>query len=649
MLNQATRQFSKMHARRNPNLSIQATASYSQLEPPPRSATSGAFLSPTISSRHGLLSSPSPLSPSLPSLVPRHGKKQPSVSHSKLVKQLLIGCCGAIFLIWFVIRQVYVGQQQRAILGEDGEEWEMVGGNQLPQEPSALALQDANGKMRWTVSIPDSYDFPLRPAQYREICRQSLELVKELHQDDQASTSFAKRMLNYYQKDEYYIDILEAEQQGLLPAPKATGGRPKGFVEDEAIADGIDTAGLKVCDKTLTYVMETEDAGFGNTLMRLWMSYGLAKAEGRTFFIDDTRWYVTVLHSQTRLVTRKRCGVLTVHRPYGKYSSYFIPPPTAGCLPPPKSHMVPCPHNARHIVVSGATVTSHFGLAFTEEWEDATKMRVQRQRKIFGLVRTGYEALFKLRTDDAKYVLNRALELYGAVKEEGGISIGMHVRHGDKHPMEYQYQKDYIPLDRYLDTARDLYIDIVEGGLKKKKQKQKRTISSPGQQSPSDKAPLQARHTSSKMVLASDDPVVYESPELGPNSIRAQDRIMLATKSALEAAQGQKNPWIDEITGWEGGFYRDVFFSLGQPAGNAGDALKTHAEKVPEQALRLRELVGRAYLLDVAVLARADTVVCTVSSVTCRLLAVMMGWENAVGKGMWRNVDGDFDWRGIMW
>ena len=266
-------------------------------------------------------------------------------------------------------------------------------------------------------------------------------------------------------------------------------------------------------------------------------------------------------------------------------------------------------------------------------------MRVQRQHKIFGLLRTGYEALFKLRTDDAEYVVNRALELYGAVKEEGGLSIGMHVRHGDKHPMEYQYQKDYIPLDRYIDTARDLYIDIVEGGSKHKR-------------TPEEAKALLARHTSSKMILASDDPLVYESPELGPNTIRAQDRIILATKAALEAAQSQnkKNNWIDEITGWEGGFYRDVFFSLGQPVGNADDMNKlSNTEGVPEQAMKLRELVGRAYLIDLAVLSKADTMVCTVSSIACRLLAVMMGWESAIGERKWRNIDGDFEWKGIMW
>lgn len=239
-------------------------------------------------------------------------------------------------------------------------------------------------------------------------------------------------------------------------------------------------------------------------------------------------------------------------------------------------------------------------------------------------------------------MLQKAHDMYGAVKLEGGLSIGMHVRRGDKHPMEYQYAKDYIPLARYIETARDLYIEIVEGESKRSK---KRSSSS---------SPLAPRHTSSKMILASDDPLVYDSPELGPNSIRAQDRIVLATKQQLEAAQkeAKKNPWIDEITGWEGGFYHDVFFSLGQPVGNAKDmkeVTKNPAADVPESAMKLRELVGRAYLLDLAVLGKADTLICTMSSVSCRLLAVMMGWKDAIEGNKWRNIDGSFDWRGIIW
>jgi len=287
MLNQASKKLSKMHARRNPNLSIQATASYAQLSPSVHSATSGAFLSPTVASRRGLLARSPPSSPSLPSLLPKHGKKPSQQSHSKLFKRTVVSCCGVAFILWLVLRQLYTSSQQ-AVGYDDGEEWEIVGGNQLPKEPSAVAVQDIQGKMRWTVSIPSNLDFPLQPAQYRDICHQCMELAQQVRQEAQSS-SIARRMLNYYQKDQYYIDVQQAEDQSLLPPSRATG-RPKGFVEDESIADGFSPVGLKVCDKTLTYVMETDDAGFGNTLMRLWLSYGLAEAEGRTFFIDDTRW-----------------------------------------------------------------------------------------------------------------------------------------------------------------------------------------------------------------------------------------------------------------------------------------------------------------------------------------------------------------------
>jgi hypothetical protein len=33
----------------------------------------------------------------------------------------------------------------------------------------------------------------------------------------------------------------------------------------------------------------------------------------------------------------------------------------------------------------------------------------------------------------------------------------------------------------------------------------------------------------------------------------------------------------------------------------------------------------------------------------CRILGVMMGWDRMVEKGVWVNIDGDFDWRGVAW
>ena len=155
---------------------------------------------------------------------------------------------------------------------------------------------------------------------------------------------------------------------------------------------------------------------------------------------------------------------------------------------------------------------------------------------------------------------------------------------------------------------------------------------------------------------------------------------MLASKNQLEAAQGgRKNPWVDEIHGWEGGFYRDQFFGLGRDDKDRGSYLgKSKAGMGAQQdavhslefartggvmledenpdftdppgdgAKAMRHLVGRAYLLDLAVLGESDAVVCAVSASACRLLAVMMGWDKAVTQGKWRNVDGGFGWRGLV-
>ena len=54
-------------------------------------------------------------------------------------------------------------------------------------------------------------------------------------------------------------------------------------------------------------------------------------------------------------------------------------------------------------------------------------------------------------------------------------------------------------------------------------------------------------------------------------------------------------------------------------------------------------------MLDLAILGHSDRIVCTVSSLACRLLAVIMGWEKAIVNKGWHNVDGDYDWQGIVW
>ena len=259
-----------------------------------------------------------------------------------------------------------------------------------------------------------------------------------------------------------------------------------------------------------------------------------------------------------------------------------------------------------------------------------------RQVNIFALLRTGYEELFHLADSDADYVDKRVNEFDSMIRNEGGLMVGVHVRHGDRHPLEFQYQNSYIPLEHYADAAKGFISNA---------------------QPPKNGSEALSSVIASKIVLASDDPEVYNSTAFS-QPLRAQEMIMLASKSHADAAQGPPSgtQFQDENLGWEGGFFKDVFWGLGSPSRSShslqerDELLESQRRKPPsELTMQLRTLVGRSYLLDLAVVGKADGIVCAVSSIACRLLAVMMGWEKGILQKGWRNVDGDFDWRGIVW
>lgn len=225
--------------------------------------------------------------------------------------------------------------------------------------------------------------------------------------------------------------------------------------------------------------------------------------------------------------------------------------------------------------------------------------------------------------------------------------VGVHVRHGDQHPWEYQYQWSYTPLGRYVDAASGMMEEL---GLTR----------ATGGNGTVDQAGV--GKGKGRIVLASDDPDVYTAEEF-TGALHAQDQIVMASKKQLNAAQKTlKSPSVyrkftEENLGWEGGFFQSVFWGLGKPGRSARRSLQVPATvgaaavrgyaPPGELALQLRGLIARAYLLDLSVLGRADGVVCGGASATCRLLAVMMGWEEAVARRRWRNVDGGFAWRGF--
>lgn len=171
------------------------------------------------------------------------------------------------------------------------KQYEMVGEAELPDFPTPVVVTDLRGRSRWTISIPADHVFPLKPEQYAEMCMQTMEVsehVADLHAHKHKTHA---AHYGYYHVDPNFMDVHEAVELGLLPSGKGKASTDKAQGSIVGLSGNGASYG-EVCEKSMTFVLETHDAGLGNTLMMLWTAYGLAQKEGRAFFIDDSRWYV---------------------------------------------------------------------------------------------------------------------------------------------------------------------------------------------------------------------------------------------------------------------------------------------------------------------------------------------------------------------
>lgn len=532
--------------------------------------------------------------------------------------------------------------------GDDDKEYEMIGQDNLPDFPTPIVVTDRRGRAKWTVSIPPNYEFPLAPREYADVCAKCREVssrVGRMHSHSPMTAAIDQISLmgsgaSSQDTDRYFLDVRDAEREGFLPGPR---GKVSGRGGQLLGVDGNSLVEKTVCKSSLTFVLESEDAGLGKTLMALWMAYGLAKREGRAFFIEDARWA------------------------YGSFTSMFEKPPTPSCRPPPRHEMLPCPRQARHLVVSATNARDLFGGAIDADdiYAEGPAAHLQHrpgQRELYALAREGYEALFKLTAQDREYVFNRAhehkIKTYAVDGEaHNGRIVGVHVRHGDRHPLEFQYADSYIPLTEYVDAAREL--------LNASLQQHNPGFDASSNNNNNDDDTI-ARQKSF-LVVASDDPLVYDAAEFttsGLPTVRAQELIRLAGKEEVGGEAQKKLPknvmhkFTDETFGWEGGFFAAMFWNLGTSSrsvyATAPPTSTPRTSVAPSaETIRLRSLVGRAYLMDLAALSAMTEggggVVCAVSAMGCRILAVMMGEERAFGRGEWKNVDGGFGWNGFTW
>lgn len=470
----------------------------------------------------------------------------------------------------------------------------MVSQEGPPDFPTPIMAKGMLGRSSWTVSIPKDHEFPLGVMEYADMmgsCREVSSTVRNLK--SWVRRSDQEMGMEYGRTDPNYVDVRQAEKTGLLPTPSVDQqtNLKRGSIQGNLV--GVtENPSMPECEKSMTVVLETSDAGIGKTLMMLWTFYGVAKDQGRAFFIDDSRWA------------------------YGKYTSIFQPPPVPQCRPPPRHEMVPCPSQASHLVISSATAQHVLmdSLSTTTradmQGDDGEKAR----RVLFDLARTGYDALFHVVQEDETYVERRINELAA----KAAPIAGLHIRRGDCRPLQFPYRDSYIPNEVYHDYARA-------------------AVSSEGAADP-------------LVVVASDDPTIYDSAEF-QDAHHAQERIKLASKQPEK--KGPRNPhvfhrFVDEGFGWEGGFFSAMFWNLGSGRG-AAPATFEDVRNANEETVKLRGYLGRAYVLDLAVLSKgSDVVVCGVGSMGCRILGVMMGWD-ALEEGRWVNVDGAYGWMGLTW
>lgn len=592
-----------------PRMNLRRTSSYSTIY----ESRSPASTTARFNFDHLIFSPPpSPRLPSLPQKRKRASSIKVLVSSPRRTIRFVVYIAGFIALFYFVSGFV----QTRFGTPRLFDEYEMVAGDGLPDFPTPIIVGNGPKHTKWTVSIPHKYRFPLSMGEYAEMmdhCREAS--VRSRSTDMEMDQSLQKALSVSIAHDDKFVDIAEAEKTNLLPPTDRIL-----TIEGKGRFIGArETIGKSVCQSSITYVLESTDAGLGQALMKMWTYYGLAKATGREFFLEDSNWG------------------------YGDYLDMFQAPPEPSCRPPPRHHMLPCPVDARHLVISN--VNAKELLPILLERHIPIDKDDNPEKQIMELASVGYNALFRLNKDDQAYVDKRVQFFKQEAKSDELMTanapiIGMHVRRGDRHPLEYQYKQTYIPAEVYLDRAHVLVDDHYNNSM------------------------WAAEETHRSITLiASDDPMVYREAAFAGSAL-AQDRIKLATKPP-KADEDEDldpiHPFIEETFGWEGGFYSPMFWNLGTerrnnaanaPTGAAsyGVEAATSRPKPKKSTLQLRSYMGRAYMMDLAVLAGAsDKVVCAVSAMGCRLLGVMLGWEEAIEEERWVNVDGDESWMGWDW
>lgn len=155
----------------------------------------------------------------------------------------------------------------------------------LPDAAGPVEFLDGHGRQRWTVYIPHETNGILQSSKYRSIYHASKQVSSRISASPGGylapSRIHHRKFINKCDEDLSFMDPMEAHQLGILPntdaGPEATDleRTPKNAT---------------VCASSLTFVLGARDVAFGKSLLALWLAYGVAKEEGRAFFLEDAMW-----------------------------------------------------------------------------------------------------------------------------------------------------------------------------------------------------------------------------------------------------------------------------------------------------------------------------------------------------------------------
>lgn len=251
----------------------------------------------SIESAGSAINSPSVLSPAKPDIVCEPLLEGSSSKHALVYDKsvtsrerrrwvwITFWLCGVSIITWFGF-SVVRGETHRTPVDRGQSKQQTYS---FPQNSTVsgkigpVIVPSGKGHSRWTVAISPDHDFPLRPKQYADICSQSKKVAHHVMELNSPANGTNRQQghYGYSHVDPHFIEASEVEEY-------------IGVRGDVGRTDTLDSERQQhvktVCQKSLTYVLETSNAGLGDTLMGLWMSYGLAKKENRTFFINDSNW-----------------------------------------------------------------------------------------------------------------------------------------------------------------------------------------------------------------------------------------------------------------------------------------------------------------------------------------------------------------------